>query len=64
MDWLFAVLTFEDSRGLFGPLFLRGRVVHSARTGKVDGRLDAIAHHPEYTLSSRQSQPGTLPQSN
>jgi hypothetical protein len=44
MDRLSAILTLEDSPRLFGPLFLRSRVVHAARTGKMDGCLCAVAH--------------------
>jgi hypothetical protein len=44
MDRLSAILTLEDSPRLFGPMFLRSRVVHAARTGKMDGCLCAVAH--------------------
>jgi hypothetical protein len=52
-DRLFAILTLEGTGALFGPLFLCGRVVHAARTGKMDGYLGAIAHplkSPEYAM--------------
>jgi hypothetical protein len=44
MDRLFAILTLEGTGALFGPPFLRSRVVHAARTGKMDGYLCAVAH--------------------
>jgi len=44
MDWIFAILAHENTERLFWSLFLRNRVVHATRTGKVDGCLGAIAH--------------------
>jgi hypothetical protein len=44
MDGLSAILTLEASRRLFRPVFLRSRVLHAARTGKVNGYLGTVAH--------------------
>jgi hypothetical protein len=44
MNGFSAIPAFEGSRRWLRPLFLRGRVVHAARTGKMDGYLGAIAH--------------------